>query len=58
MKILFTKKLFYPEPTAQSLDFALELKKNGHDVQVLTGFPSYPQGKIYKGYKQKFFHRE
>ena len=58
MKILFIKQLFYPEPTARSLDFALELKKNGHEVQVLTGFPSYPEGKVYKGYKQKFFHRE
>ncbi len=58
MKILFIKQLFYPEPTARSLDFALELKKNGHEVQVLTGFPSYPIGKIYKGYKQKFFYRE
>jgi len=32
--------------------------KEGHDVQVLTGYPSYPYGKIYKGYEQKFFYRE
>ena len=58
MKILFIKQLFNPEPTAKSLDFALELKKRGHQVQVLTGFPSYPTGKIYKGYKQKLWQRE
>ncbi len=58
MKVLFIKQLFYPEPTAKSLDFALELKKRGHEVQVLTGFPSYPHGKIYKGYKQKIWQKE
>lgn len=58
MKILFIKQLFNPEPTAKSLDFALELKKRGHEVQVLTGFPSYPLGKIYSGYKQKLWQRE
>lgn len=58
MKILFIKQLFNPEPTAKSLDFALELKKRGHSVQVLTGFPSYPKGKIYEGYKQRLWRRE
>lgn len=58
MRILIIKQLFYPEPTARSLDFALELSKNGHTVQVLTGFPSYPEGKIYPGYKQKFIKKE
>jgi len=58
MKILFIKQLFSPEPTAKSLDFALELKKRGHDVQVLTGFPSYPLGRIYDGYNQRLWSRE
>ena len=58
MRILFIKQLFHPEPTARSIDFASELIKNGHEVQVLTSFPSYPFGKIYDGYKQKMFHRE
>ncbi|MEM6964544.1 MAG: glycosyltransferase family 4 protein, partial [Bacteroidota bacterium] len=58
MKILFVKQLFHPEPTARSLDFAMELKRQGHEVQVLTSFPSYPYGKIYSGYQQKIFHRE
>ncbi|SFW65237.1 Glycosyltransferase involved in cell wall bisynthesis [Sinomicrobium oceani] len=58
MRILLIKQLFNPEPTAKSLDFALELKKRGHEVQVLTGFPSYPLGEIYEGYKQKLWKRE
>lgn len=58
MRILFIKQLFNPEPTAKSLDFALELKKRGHEVQVLTGFPSYPIGRIYDGYKQSPWKKE
>ena len=58
MRILFLKQLFHPEPTARSLDFAIELSKHGHDVQVLTGFPSYPKGEIYEGYQQNLFFRE
>lgn len=58
MKILIIKQLFNPEPTAKSLDFAKELVARGHDVEVLTGFPSYPTGKIYSGYKQQFYKRE
>ncbi len=58
MRILIIKQLFNPEPTAKSLDFARELIARGHQVEVLTGFPSYPLGKIYPGYKQKFYKRE
>lgn len=58
MRILIIKQLWNPEPTAKSLDFALELKKRGHEVHVLTGFPSYPLGKIYSGFKQKLWSRE
>lgn len=58
MRILFIKQLFDPEPTAKSLDFAEELTRRGHKVEVLTGFPSYPLGKIYKGYKQSLWKKE
>ena len=58
MKVLIVKQLFNPEPTAKSLDFAKELLSRGHEVEVLTGFPSYPLGKIYDGYKQRIFKRE
>ena len=38
--------------------FLEKLKECGHTIQVLTGFPNYPEGKIYPGYTQKMFHRE
>jgi colanic acid biosynthesis glycosyl transferase WcaI len=30
------------------------LRERGHDVAVLTGFPNYPQGRIYDGYSQRW----
>jgi glycosyltransferase involved in cell wall biosynthesis len=49
---------FNPEPTFKGLLFAKELAKRGHEVEVLTGFPNYPGGKLYDGYKIKLFQRE
>ncbi|OAL81015.1 glycosyltransferase WbuB [Acinetobacter sp. SFB] len=58
MKILLLTQWFDPEPTFKGLAFARELKQQGHEVQVLTGFPNYPGGKIYDGYKLKLYQRE
>lgn len=49
---------FDPEPTFKGLTFAKELARLGHEVEVLTGFPNYPGGKLYAGYTIKFFQRE
>ena len=48
-KILVISAYFYPEQF-KSTDIALNLKKNGAEVTVLTGLPNYPEGKIYKNY--------
>lgn len=58
MKILLLTQWFDPEPTFKGLAFAKELKRQGHEVQVLTGFPNYPGGKIYDGYKLKLCQHE
>lgn len=58
MKILLLTQWFDPEPTFKGLAFAKELKRQGHEVQVLTGFPNYPGGKIYDGYKLRLYQRE
>lgn len=49
---------FDPEPTFKGLAFAKELVRRGHAVEVLTGFPNYPGGELYDGYKIRFFQRE
>jgi len=59
MKILFIAHYFQPEPNFfMGLPFAKALQEQGHQVQVLTGFPNYPSGKIYDGYKVKFIQKE
>ncbi len=34
------------------------LRAKGHDVIVLTGFPNWPEGKVYPGYKIKLWQKE
>lgn len=58
MRILMITQWFDPEPTFKGLLFARELQKLGHEVEVLTGFPNYPGGKVYPGYRIKPFQRE
>lgn len=58
MKILLLTEWFHPEPDLKGLPFARELQKKGHKVQVLTTFPNYPSGRVYRGYKIKCIQRE
>jgi glycosyltransferase involved in cell wall biosynthesis len=58
MRILFVTQWFDPEPCFKGLQFALALQARGHSVQVLTGFPNYPGGKVYPGYRIRFWQRE
>lgn len=57
MKILIVSQYFPPEPFRVG-DLALALQERGFEVTVLTGFPNYPQGKIYEGYRIQLFQRE
>jgi glycosyltransferase involved in cell wall biosynthesis len=58
MRILFLSQWFTPEPFFKGLSFAKALKERGHEVEVLTGFPNYPEGKLYQGYRQRMLQRE
>jgi glycosyltransferase involved in cell wall biosynthesis len=57
-RVLLLTQWFDPEPTFKGLVFARELVKQGFEVEVVTGFPNYPGGKIYPGYKLKLLQRE
>ncbi|WOX05446.1 glycosyltransferase family 4 protein [Microbulbifer pacificus] len=57
-RVLILTQWFDPEPTFKGLVFARELVKQGFDVEVVTGFPNYPGGKFYPGYKLKLVQRE
>lgn len=58
MRILLVSQWFTPEPIFKGLPFAKALKGRGHEVEVLTGFPNYPEGKLYPGYRQRILQRE
>ncbi len=58
MRIVIFSQWFDPEPTFKGLIFARELVRQGFDVEVVTGFPNYPGGKVYAGYKIKLIQRE
>jgi len=58
VRILFITQWFSPEPHFKGLPFAVELKRRGHEVTVLTGFPNYPGGKVYPGYSVRWFQRD
>ncbi|MGL1028202.1 glycosyltransferase family 4 protein [Vibrio vulnificus] len=58
MKILLLTQWFDPEPTFKGLLFAQSLRDQGHEVEVLTGFPNYPGGKVYDGYKISLYQKE
>lgn len=61
MRILIVSPVFPPEPVVSaqtSAQVAAELAARGHDVTVLTAFPSRPAGKLYPGYCRTLYHRE
>lgn len=58
MRILFLTQWFQPEPFFKGLPFVKALRDRGHEVEVLTGFPNYPGGKVYPGYCVRFYQRE
>jgi colanic acid biosynthesis glycosyl transferase WcaI len=57
-RVLLLTQWFDPEPTFKGMVFARELVRQGFEVEVLTGFPNYPGGKVYPGYKVKLLQRE
>ena len=57
-RVLLLTQWFDPEPTFKGLVFARELVRQGFEVEVLTGFPNYPGGKVYPGYRIQWLQRE
>ena len=58
LRVLLLTQWFDPEPTFKGLVFARELVEQGCEVEVITGFPNYPGGKLYSGYKVRWLQRE
>lgn len=58
MKIVLLSQWYPPEPARLLQELAQTLQEQGHSVTVLTGFPNYPTGQVYPGYKIRFHQRE
>ena len=57
-RIVHLSQLFDPEPTFKGQDFVKGLEDRGFAVEVVTGFPNYPGGKVYDGYRIRATARE
>lgn len=51
MRLTFVTQWFPPEPAEIALSIAVALAESGHEVQVLTGIPNYPDGRVLPGYR-------
>lgn len=49
MRILVVTQYFWPESFRVN-DLVLGLKALGHEIEVLTGMPNYPRGRLFPGY--------
>lgn len=51
MKILVVTQYFWPE-NFKINDIVTDLSLRGHQVTVLTGIPNYPEGEVYRDFKE------
>ena len=59
MRILYLTQWFDPEPgVIKGPEFVQSLLSSGYEIDVVTGIPNYPGGKVYPGYKIRLFQKE
>jgi glycosyltransferase involved in cell wall biosynthesis len=61
MKVLFITDNFPPEvnaPATRTFEHCKDWVKSGVEVTVITCAPNFPQGKVYKGYKNRLVSKE
>lgn len=59
MRILYLTQWFEPEPNIiKGIRFVRALEAAGHQVTVVTGFPNYPTGRLYPGYRLRWVQHE
>ncbi len=55
MRILVLTPYYWPEPMPLPHELSRGMMERGHEVLVITGFPNYPRGAIYEGYRQRLW---
>lgn len=58
MRILLVSFWYHPEPVTKPHNLAVALVERGHAVTVIAGFPNYPEGRVYSGYRMRLYQRE
>lgn len=61
MRILFLSDNFPPEgnaPATRLYEHAIRWVRAGHEVTVITCAPNFPEGKLFKGYKNRWYQVE
>tara|TARA_X000000368_G_scaffold197068_1_gene155511 strand:+ start:1109 stop:2332 length:1224 start_codon:yes stop_codon:yes gene_type:complete len=62
MKILFLTDNFPPEvtpPATRTFNHCKQwIKDKNTDVTIITSFPNFPFGRVYKGYKNQFYKKD
>ena len=53
MKIGIVTQYYSPEALRIPDTLARSLRARGHEVRVITGYPNYPDGEIFEGYRQR-----
>lgn len=57
-RLLFITQWFPPEPAQVPLWIASALRERGWVVEVLTGHPNYPNGKVHEGFDPRRYVRD
>lgn len=61
MRILLLSHYFPPEsnaPANRTHEHARAWARAGHEVHVVTGFPSHPAGRVYEGWERRWYRKE
>lgn len=58
MRVVILTQYYKPEPLPEAHELAEGLRSRGHFVTVITGFPNYPAGRVFDGYRIRPWTRE
>jgi colanic acid biosynthesis glycosyl transferase WcaI len=61
VRVAIAAQYYWPESVGAAIwlkELATYLADQGHDVTMLTGFPNYPEGRIFPEYRGRWFQSE
>jgi colanic acid biosynthesis glycosyl transferase WcaI len=55
---MILSQYYDPKPVAKPGELARALRDRDHETAIVIGFPNYPSGKLYDGYRLRLIQRE